>query len=81
MHKRFSWWLRLFLIANDHDQDFNILRIVQYGAFICEFLKQANSVSQIIIISNWFRLLIGFDCLASLALVYGKPYEFCKSIL
>lgn len=58
MHKRFTWWLRLFLLANGHDQDFSILRSVQYGGFICEFLKQANSAPQIINISNCFRLLI-----------------------
>lgn len=77
MHKRFAWWLQLFILANGYDQDFNILKTVWYGTFICEFLKQANSVPQTINISNCFRLLTTtiFDCLTSLVLVYGKPHE------
>lgn len=81
MHKRFTWWLWLFLLANGHDQDFSILSHVQYGGFICEFLKQAHSVPQIINISNWFTLVVVFDCLVRLTLLYGKPYEFCGTVL
>lgn len=40
MHKRFNWWLRLFLLPNGHEQDYSILRSVQNGDLFVKFLSK-----------------------------------------